>query len=195
MIQSTASFLLKLCGWKASISVQIPKKCILIGAPHTTNWDFPWTLLGLASMGIRFNWVAKHTLFFWPLGPLLKSIGGIPVDRSQGTTFLIRCIDLYDKRDNLALAIAPEGTRSKTKYWKTGFYTIAQRAEVPICLGYIDYPSKTIGIDQLITPSGDIDRDFEIIANYYLGKKGKFPDKQGEVRIKRKKRLQQVEQE
>ena len=188
MIQSIASLALKIFGWNASASVPVPDKCILIGAPHTTNWDFPWTLLGLASMGVRFNWVAKHTLFFWPLGPLLRAIGGIAVDRSQGASFLIRCIDLYNSRQKLILAIAPEGTRSKTKYWKTGFYTIAQRADVPIGLGFIDYPSKTIGIDKILHPSDDIDHDFEIISNYYQGKRGKYPENQGEVTIKRKKR-------
>jgi len=190
MIKSVSRLLLSLFGWKISKTVQVPDKCILIGAPHTTNWDFPLTLLGLSSMGVRFNWVGKHTLFFWPLGTLLTAIGGIPVDRSQGSSFLKRVIELYDSRDRLVLAIAPEGTRSKTTYWKTGFYSIAHRAGVPIGLGYIDYSTKMIGLNRLITPTGDIEQDFVHIKDYYQGKKGKYPEKQGVVGIKvRKKKV------
>ena len=189
MIQSISRFVLKLFGWKTNISVVLPERCVLIGAPHTSNWDFPLTLLGLSSMGVRFNWVAKHTLFFWPLGILLRAIGGIPVDRSQGASFLIKCIDLYGSREKLVLAIAPEGTRSRAKYWKTGFYTIAHRVSVPIAMGYIDYSQKIIGLERLLNPSGDIGEDFEIIRTYYVDRKGKFPEKQGEIRLKGKNRM------
>lgn len=183
-------------GWQRSCTVELPDKCILIGAPHTSNWDFPLTLLGLSSMGIQFNWVAKHLLFFWPLGTLLTAIGGIPVDRSKGSSFLKRILELYDSRENLILAIAPEGTRSRTKYWKTGFYTIAHRADVPIGLGYIDYSMKIIGLNQLIHPSGDIEQDFKHIRQYYQGKKGKYPEKQGDIQVKvrRKKGAKHTQQ-
>ena len=184
MIKSLCRFILSTIGWKTSHSTPLLDKYVLIGAPHTTNWDFPLTLLGLSSMGVKFNWVAKHTLFFWPLGTLLRAIGGISVDRSQGTSFLKRIIELYDSQETLVLAIAPEGTRSKTRYWKTGFYTIAHRAGVPIGLGYIDYSRKVIGLEKVIDASGDIDQDFEIIKEYYQDKVGKYPEKQGEIRIK-----------
>jgi 1-acyl-sn-glycerol-3-phosphate acyltransferase len=184
MIKSLSRFILSTIGWKTSHTIPLLDKCVLIGAPHTTNWDFPLTLLGLSSMGVKFNWVAKHTLFFWPLGTLLRAIGGISVDRSQGTSFLKRIIELYDSQETLVLAIAPEGTRSKTRYWKTGFYTIAHRAGVPIGLGYIDYSRKVIGLEKVIDASGDIDQDFEIIKEYYQDKVGKYPEKQGEIRIK-----------
>jgi len=177
-------FILSLTGWKISHTIPPLDKCVLIGAPHTSNWDFPLTLLGLSSMGVRFNWVAKHTLFFWPLGLFLRAIGGIPVDRSQGTSFLKRIIELYGAKEKLILAIAPEGTRSRAEYWKTGFYTIAHRSGVPIGLGYIDYSKKMIGLEKVITPTGDIEKDFRIIQLYYQGKRGKYPDKQGEVRVK-----------
>ena len=184
MIKSLCRFILSTIGWKTSHSTPLLDKYVLIGAPHTTNWDFPLTLLGLSSMGVKFNWVAKHTLFFWPLGTLLRAIGGISVDRSQGTSFLKRIIELYDSQETLVLAIAPEGTRSKTRSWKTGFYTIAHRAGVPIGLGYIDYSRKVIGLEKVIDASGDIDQDFEIIKEYYQDKVGKYPEKQGEIRIK-----------
>jgi len=188
MLKNISGFILDFFGWKTCCTVALPDKCVLIGAPHTTNWDFPLTLLALYSLGIQFSWVAKHSLFFWPLGSVFRRIGGIPVDRSSGSSFLKKTIDLYKERDTLVLAIAPEGTRGKTTYWKTGFYTIAHYAEVPIVLGYMDYPQKKIGIEALITPSGDIEEDFRIISAFYHGKKGKYPEKQGEIRIKVRKK-------
>ena len=193
MIKTISRLILSALGWKTSYTITAPDKCVLIGAPHTSNWDFPLTMLGLSCMGIRFNWVGKHTLFPWPLGTLLKAIGGIPVDRSQGTSFLKRIIELYESSETLILAMAPEGTRSRTSHWKTGFYTIACRAGVPICLGYLDYSRKIIGLEQVIIPSGDIERDFEVIKGYYQDKSGKYPEKQGVIRIKenRKKTLKE----
>ena len=157
---------------------------MLIGFPHTTNWDFPLTLLGLTSMGVRFNWVAKHTLFRWPFNYLFESIGGIPVDRSAGTGFLKYAIELFEQRTSLVLAIAPEGTRSRSRYWKTGFYTIAEKAGVPVALGYIDYQEKRIGIGAVVSPTGDIEQDFAEISQFYRDKRGKYPENQGEIRIK-----------
>lgn len=183
-----AQIILRSFGWKTELSVSQPDRCVLIGAPHTTNWDFPLTMLALSCMGIRFNWVAKHTLFKWPFGVLFRAIGGIPVDRRAGTPFLMNAIDLFAERSKFILAIAPEGTRSKTQYWKTGFYTIAEKASVPIALGFIDYAKKHIGIGEIITPTGDIARDFEAIQEFYKDKKGKIEENQGEIRIKISKR-------
>ena len=166
----------------------MPRRCVLIGAPHTSNWDFPLTLLALSSMGIRFNWVAKHTLFRWPLGAIFSAIGGIPVDRSSGAQLLMRVLDLYEERSDLILAIAPEGTRSKTRYWKTGFYAMATRASVPIALGYIDYQQKRVGIGKLLEPAGDLISDFRVIEEFYRDKKGKILANQGDVCIEPSKK-------
>lgn len=183
-MQSIAAYILRVFGWQADSGGPELDKYVLIGAPHTSNWDFPLTLLGLTSMGVRFNWVAKHTLFRWPFHYLFEAIGGIPVDRSAGTGFLKHAIELFEQRDRLVLAIAPEGTRSKSRYWKTGFYTIAVKAGVPVALGYIDYPKKRIGIGEIVTPTGDIQKDFEQIRAFYQDKVGKYPQNQGEIRIK-----------
>lgn len=184
MMRSLAKFILRLWGWHADPVGPDLAKYVLIGAPHTTNWDFPLTLLGLTSMGVRFNWVAKHTLFRWPFNYFFEAIGGIPVDRRSGTAFLKHAIELFAQRDRFILAIAPEGTRSKSRYWKSGFYAIAMKAEVPIALGFIDYRKKRIGIGAVISPSGDIEGDFEIIRKVYRDKVGKYPEKQGGIRIK-----------
>lgn len=181
MLRKVSTTLLKLFGWKTDNHVPELDKYVLIGAPHTTNWDFPLTLLALSSLGIRFNWVAKHTLFRWPLGPIFTAIGGVPVDRSSGTAFLKRIIDLYGERDHFILAIAPEGTRSKTSHWKTGFYALARKAGVPVALGYIDYHQKRIGIGQVMEISGDMEADFAIIRDFYSDKIGKYPAKQSDI--------------
>ncbi len=183
-MKSFSTFLLGILGWTVDHDVPKLDKYVLIGAPHTSNWDFPLTLFGLSSMGVRFNWVAKHTLFIWPFGYIFEAIGGIPVNRSAGTTFLKNAIELYRQRTRMVLAIAPEGTRSRSRYWKTGFYTIALKAGVPIALGYIDYPKKRIGIGQVLEPSGDLEQDFKIIKDFYRDKTGKYPANQGEIRIR-----------
>ncbi len=184
MVKKLCCVILRLFGWHVEENIPLLSKYVLIGAPHTTNWDFPLTLLGLSCLGVRFHWVAKHTLFRWPLGSLLRAIGGIAVDRSSGAGFLKKAIDLFHSRDNCILAISPEGTRSRSKYWKTGFYTIAQKAGVPVVMGYIDYQKKCIGIGEAFTPSGDIEHDFKRIRLFYSNKKGKYPENQGEILIK-----------
>lgn len=185
MIQSISQFILRVMGWQTISTIPPLEKYVLVGAPHTTNWDFPLTLLALSSLGVKFNWVAKHTLFWWPLGLFLKAIGGISVDRSGGMAFLKQAIELYKDRDKLILAIAPEGTRSRTSHWKSGFYVIARKANVPIVLGSIDYPTKQITIGMALMPSGNIEKDFKRIREFYRGKEGKYPEKQGEVRLRK----------
>jgi len=184
MLRTVATTILKTFGWQVSFSLPPRDKFVLIGAPHTSNWDFPLGLLGMWACGLRFNWVGKDTLFKGPLGLIMRAIGGIPVDRQGSTGFLKKVIDIFTSRDRFVMAIAPEGTRSLTKQWKEGFYRIALATGVPIALAYIDYPSKRIGIDRMLEPSGDIDADFIILKEYYRDKIGKRPEKQGPVRIK-----------
>ncbi|MCP3887334.1 MAG: acyltransferase [Desulfobulbaceae bacterium] len=186
MLQFISTSILSLCGWKAKAEYDIPEQFLLIGAPHTSNWDFPLTLLGLSSIGIRFSWVAKHTLFKGPVGMFFKKIGGIPVNRSVRGGFLSGMVEAFQINRKLILAIAPEGTRSKTDHWKAGFYHIATKADVEICLGYLDYPTKTIGLGPTLKPSGDMTADFKIIQDFYANKTGKFPEKQSEIKLRDK---------
>lgn len=183
MIPSLSRGILAIFGWKASKSVTLTNKCVLIGAPHTTNWDFPLTLLALSSMGVKFNWAAKHTLFFWPLGTLMKALGGMSVDRRRGASFLEGILARFASQERLVLAIAPEGTRAKSAHWKAGFYTIAHQAGVPIGLGYIDYARKVVGLEKIMHASGDLQADLDIIRAYYHDRVGKYPQNQGEIRI------------
>ena len=184
MIKTIATTVLRIIGWQVSFSLPRRDKYVLIGAPHTSNWDFPLGLLGMQACDLRFNWVGKHTLFKGPLGPIMRAIGGISVDRQVSTGFLKKVIDTFASRDQFVMAIAPEGTRSLTKQWKEGFYRIALATGVPIALAYIDYPRKRIGIDRMLEPSGDIEADFAILEEYYRDKVGKCPEKQGPVRVK-----------
>jgi len=184
-MQALSGFILKIFGWRAELSVQMPDKCVLVGAPHTTNWDFPLAILGMSAMDIKFNWVAKHTLFRWPLGFFMRLLGGISLDRRYGGTgFAIKAVETFHDLDRFVLAIAPEGTRHRTDYWKAGFYKIAIKSNVPIALGYVDYTKKIIGIGKILLPTGDRNKDFVMIKDFYLDKSGKYPQKQVEIRLR-----------
>ena len=173
MISKISQAILVLLGWKYHADTIKQEKYVLIGAPHTSNWDFPLTLLILSALGIKFSWVAKHTLFVGPVGLFFKKIGGIPVNRTKRTGFMLKMVRAFQKNDHLILAISPEGTRKKTDHWKTGFYHLAIKAGVDIRLGYIDYSSRTGGLGPTLQPSGDTERDFEIIEEFYKVKSGK----------------------
>jgi len=184
-MQALSRFILRIFGWQAELAVQMVEKCVLVGAPHTTNWDFPLTILGMSAMGIKFNWVAKHTLFRWPLGYIMRALGGIPLDRrSGGAGFAIKAVESFHELDRFVLAIAPEGTRHRTAYWKAGFYKIAIKSNVPITLGYVDYKKKIIGIGKIFMPTGDKGKDFARVRDFYSDKSGKYPEKQGEIRLR-----------
>jgi 1-acyl-sn-glycerol-3-phosphate acyltransferase len=184
MLESFSRRFLTLLGWQLERRLPDTNKYLVIGAFHTSNWDLPMGLLGLWALGLKSRWIAKHTLFRWPLGPLLKAIGGIPVDRRTHTGFIDKIAAAYDAGDTFVVTIAPEGTRAKTDYWKTGFYFIALAAKVPIALGYIDYPNKRLGIGGFLYPCGDIEADMVIIRNFYRDKTGLKPENQGEIRLK-----------
>ena len=184
MVSKFSQLVLHLFGWKAVSQNLEHSKFVLIGAPHTSNWDFPLTLLAVWALGVRFSWVAKDSLFVGPLGYCFKKMGGIPVDRKVRTGFLKKMVNSFENNKNFVLAIAPEGTRGKTDHWKAGFYNIAVKANVEICLGYIDYPSKTVGLGPLLRPSGDVESDLLKIREFYKDKVGKFPEKQSNITLR-----------
>ncbi len=170
-------------GWQVDARLPDEKKYVITGAFHTSNWDFPLGILGMWALGLKANWVGKHTLFRGPLGPIFRMLGGIPVDRTLHTGFIRRVAELYQARDRMALTIAAEGTRSKTEHWKTGFYFIAVEAGVPIALGYLDYGRKQLGVGATLYPTGDIVRDFETIREFYKDKTGLRPENQGPIAL------------
>ena len=147
---------LKLIGWKTgSILSPSVNKCVLVGAPHTSNMDFPIALATLYASGVRVRFLAKKSLFKFPLGILMRVMGGIAVDRSKHSNMVDMMVDMFDSRSSLVLLIPAEGTRSYVKEWKSGFYYTALGAKVPIVLGYLDYGRKTAGFGDLFFPTGD----------------------------------------
>jgi len=182
--QFLANWLLKLIGWQVvGVFPDIPK-FVLVGAPHTSNWDFPLAMLLMYSTGVRFNWIGKDSLFRPPFGRLFKRLGGIPVRRGQNDNFVSQIVEAFENSKRLIIAIAPEGTRSKIQYWKTGFYYMALGARVPLVLGFIDYGRKQVGVGPLVHPSGDIKADFSRLQEFYINITGRYPEKQGAIELK-----------
>ncbi|MDE6239864.1 MAG: 1-acyl-sn-glycerol-3-phosphate acyltransferase [Muribaculaceae bacterium] len=172
-----ASLLLRLSGWSVDISVPDYKKCIICVAPHTSNWDFILGKLAYASVGRKAGFLMKEAWFFWPLGPIFKAIGGIPVPKKRGAKLTDYIISRFKTADHMQLAVTPEGTRSKVTQWRTGFLHIAEEAGVPIVLGAIDAARKRVIIVKEFTPSGDMDADMRSIKDYYRQFEGIKPDK------------------
>jgi 1-acyl-sn-glycerol-3-phosphate acyltransferase len=147
---------------------------VLIAAPHTSNWDLPYTLMVAFALRLNIHWMGKRQIFRWPFGGLMRWLGGIAVDRSQSTNLVAASAKaLRDAEGSVHLVIPPEGTRSQTRHWKTGFYWIAHEAGVPIVLAYMDYPRKLSGLGPVFTPTGDIEADMLQIKAYYSQYKGK----------------------
>ena len=185
MLKIISKLALRLLGWRPDGKLPKPDKYVLIGAPHTSNWDSVYAFLGVGALGLRFKWIAKQSVFPGPLLPLLKFFGGIPIDRSVRSSVIKRMVDLFNSRDKFVLGIMPEGTRSKTDYWKTGFYYIATGANIPIAFAFMDYGKKRVGIaDFILHPTGDIESDMKVIRNFYKEIKGKHPEKQGKIEVK-----------
>ncbi len=177
MIQGFCRWLLyKKLGWTKCITVAHPDKFIICLAPHTSNWDFIIGQLYAQAEGFKINFLMKREWFFWPLGVIFKSIGGIPVWRSKHTSMTDNLAETAKTRDSFKLCITPEGTRSPNTEWKKGFYFIALKAEIPILLYGVDYEKKKIVCTDSFTPSGNIDEDMPKIKSYFKDFKGKKPE-------------------
>ncbi len=181
--QRAAKMSLRLVGWSLVADLPATQKYLLIGAPHTSNWDFPIALLMLAGMGLKLYWVGKDSLFKGIKGTVMRKLGGIPVERGARKNFVGQIVDLYNSRDKMVLTIAPEGTRKYLDHWKTGFYNIALNAKIPIALGFVDYHSKTCGVGGYFTPSGDREADLKTLRKFYADKSGKFPQQKNKIRF------------
>lgn len=169
---------LRLAGWKVlgTLPPQA-RKSVLIAAPHTSNWDLPMTLMVAFALELRPRWMGKASIFRWPFGPVMRWLGGIAVDRSQSNNLVASSAQaIRNASEPLQLIVPPEGTRSKTRHWKTGFYFIAHSAEVPIVMAYMDYATKRSGLGPLFAPTGDVDADMANIKAFYQPFKGKNAD-------------------
>ena len=158
---------LKIAGWRLDGTLPQEKKYVLAAYPHVSNWDFPLTLAMGFVFGFKVYWMGKDSLFVGPLGPIMRWLGGIPVYRDRSTNLVQQTIEAYNNAEELVVTIALEGTRSKVKEWKLGFYHIASGAEVPIALGFLDYDKKVGGFGPTFYPSGDVDGDVAEIKSIY----------------------------
>ena len=163
-------------GWSVRVTEDHPDKFIICLAPHTSNWDFIIGLLYSRARGMQCNFMMKKEWFFWPLGPIFRHLGGIPVYRQKKTSMTDAIAEAAKAAKTYHLCITPEGTRSRTADWKKGFYFIALKAGLPILLYGVDYAQKHIVCTKTIIPSGDLDRDMRDIKVYYKDFKGKKPE-------------------
>ncbi|MEJ5225354.1 MAG: lysophospholipid acyltransferase family protein [Anaerolineales bacterium] len=175
--------ILALFGWRFEMTDPGVKKYVLIGAPHTSNWDFILMLLVMLAGKLPIRWLGKDTAFRGPLGLLMRALGGIPVNRRERTRLVEQIANRFTQSESLIIAIAPEGTRSNSLHWKSGFYYMALTANVPIVMGYLDYANRRCGLGPSFVPSGDIHADFEIIRDFYKDIRGKAPHKQGKIAL------------
>lgn len=170
-------FILWLMGWKIyGNSTEEMRRSVIIQAPHTSNMDFVIGRLGFSSKGIAVSFLIKKEAFFFPLGCILKAMGGIPVDRSRSSNLVNQIAALFREKQNLSIVITPEGTRKLNPNWKKGFYFIARQAEVPIVLGYLDYKKKEGGLGPVFYPTGDYEKDLAAIQEFYRDKTARFPE-------------------
>jgi len=169
---------LKFIGWKTGSKLDPSiKKCVVVAAPHTSNWDYPIALATLYANGVKVRFLAKDSLFKFPVGILMRATGGMPVDRSKHNNLVDALVNTFQQHEDLILMIAVEGTRSYVKEWKSGFYHTALGANVPIAMGYLDYKNKVAGFGDLFYPTGDYTNDLVDIQNFYRQFTAKYPDK------------------
>jgi 1-acyl-sn-glycerol-3-phosphate acyltransferase len=169
---------LRLNGWKVqgALPSQAPK-AVLIAAPHTSNWDLPYTLMVAFALRLNIYWMGKASLFRFPFGGLMRWLGGLPVDRSRANNLVAAAAAALRATAGPAqLVVPPEGTRGRTRHWKTGFYFIALEARVPIVLAFMDYGRKVGGLGPVFVPTGDVEADMAEIKRFYAGVQGRNAD-------------------
>ena len=181
ILKRVAIAIVGVSGWEVVGEVPEFDKAIYIAAPHTSNWDGFWLIVAKTVLGLETHILAKHTLFWWPLSVILDWFDAIPIDRSGGAGLVQQLIDMFANSERLNLALAPEGTRKWTQYWKSGFYRIALQADVPIVLGFIDYGAKKMGIGRVFRPSGDQDEDLKFLRNFYSAFTPRHPRNSGPI--------------
>ena len=178
LLRGVSIAFLRLTGWR--VVGKLPPdavKSVLIAAPHTSNWDLPYTLMVAFALRLNVYWMGKASLFKPPFRGVMMWLGGIPVDRSQSNNLVAASsAAIMQATGPLQLIVPPEGTRSGTRYWKTGFYYIATGADVPIVMAYLDYEKKVGGLGPVFKTTGDIDADMAAIKAFYATVKGKNAD-------------------
>ncbi len=179
----SGNLVLKLFGWHRAGEVPASRNMVIIAAPHTSNWDFIFLLAAAYSFGISINWLGKDSLFSSPLGPLLRFTGGIAVDRSKSNNLVQTLTAEIEQGNGVNLVVPPSGTRGYTDYWKSGFYRIAQAAQIPLVCGYLDYEKKEAGLGPAFLPT-EVSTDMERLRGFYGPIAAKFPDRKSRILLK-----------
>ena len=174
---------LRIFGWQMEGRPPDFSKYVVVAAPHTTNWELPTGLMMAFAFRMKVYWMGKDSLFRRPFGAFFRWLGGIPVNRSKSTGLVAQTVQTFNEHERLIILMAPEGTRSKTGHWKSGFYHIANGAGVPLVLGFLDYRRKVGGIGPAVIPSGDIESDMKEIRAFYAGVTGKHPQNSDQATI------------
>jgi 1-acyl-sn-glycerol-3-phosphate acyltransferase len=176
IVSALCKFCLAVCGWKIEGTPPTAPKYVLIAAPHTSNWDFPLSLAMAFVYRFEMRWMGKDSLFSGWRGPVMRWLGGIPINRESRNNVVAETIAAFNASDRLIIAVPPEGTRAKVTKWKTGFYYIALGANIPIALAFLDYRRKTGGFLSTFLPTGDAEKDIAAIRACYAGITGKYSD-------------------
>ena len=179
-----AEKLMRMRGWQYAGARPECPKFVVVGAPHTSNWDFMLFLAVMSHFRIPARAIGKHSLVRWPFGKLMRRLGIIPIERDSGQGLVEQMVDEFNAADAMALVVAPEGTRKPAEYWRSGFYRIAVASQVPIVLAYIDGEKKLAGIGPSLYPTGDIDADFATIRAFFAPFRGLVPENQGPIRLR-----------
>ena len=166
LTRAIGSLGLKLTGWELTGKMPDAPKFIILGVPHTSNWDAIAATLAMLASGFKYTFLIKKEWFFWPLGPLFRALGGYPVDRSKGANVVDQLVTLFEEEDKICVGIPPEGTRSKVERYKTGYLRAAYAAKVPVFICAFDGPNKKVVLDRLMPLTGDIRADNAAIKNY-----------------------------
>jgi len=183
LAQLLGRLVLSVFGWQKTGQVPSARNVVIIAAPHTSNWDFIFLLAAAYSFGISVNWLGKDSLFRSPLGPILRFLGGVPVDRSKRNNLVQSLSAQIELGSGISLVIPPSGTRRKTEYWKSGFYQIARAAQIPLICGYLDYKKKEAGLGLSFLPT-DLSKDMNRIREFYEPIVGKYPESKSRIRLR-----------
>lgn len=170
--------------WRLVSEPAPDRPSILIGAPHTSNWDFVLMLAITWRLRMRIRWLGKKSLFRGWKGPVMRGLGGIPVDREAPSAVVGEVLDRIRSGDVFGLVVTPDGTRSGNAHWKSGFYRIAREAQIPVTLGYVDRTTMTTGLGPTIELTGDVSHDMDVIRAFYADKSGVRPERRVEPRLR-----------
>lgn len=183
MLRKIAEYSLGLMGWETDNQwPQGLEQCVMIAAPHTSNWDALYARLALKALGVNVRITIKDSYMQFPLGPFVRAMGGIGIDRrpkqaGEPRPSMVQVMtDLFKQHPELVMLVTPEGTRARQEQWKTGFYYVAVNAGVPIALAYMDYEHKKAGVGKIIHPTGNFEEDMAEIMDFYAGIQAKFPE-------------------